>query len=86
MVKKIMKRVIVILEILVFGSFIIFGNAGGNIISAYAAEDSNDDKVLYLSDTTRIKHDASKSKSLVTSTLRYLCKDYNKFGNCPRGV
>ncbi|MBD5391084.1 hypothetical protein HDR67_03675 [bacterium] len=69
MVKKIMKRVIVILEILVFGSFIIFGNAGANIISAYAAEDLNDDKVLYLSDTTRIKHDASKSKSLGNSRL-----------------
>ena len=65
MSKKVVKQSAAVLISLLLCMGLIFGiafkfcfsSAGADSISAFAAEDSN--KVLYLSDTSRIKHDKS---------------------------
>ncbi len=71
MVKKIIKQSIVVLASLFLCVIIFFGSAGANFINAFAAENSNYDteKVLYLSDTSRITHNSSKSSSLGNTRL-----------------
>ena len=69
MVKKKMKQVVVILVSLFFCAMTFFGGVDVNTIHAFAEEDVNDSGVLYLSDTSRITHDASKSTSYGNSRL-----------------